>query len=200
MTARRAVACCVVAVAALAGSAGCDDKQDAVPGRQAPERGSVYVALGGDDVFGGRSGLVNGWPQVLFRSALPITSTFVNLADQREGVADIRRRQVEPARALRPDLVTITVVDDAERGTDPTSVEGDLEAVVARLRSGAATRVLVGTLPPDAAAPEVVEQLNAAVTRAATSAGATIVDLSGVRSTDPATRGTAIAAAFADAL
>ncbi len=200
MTTRRAAALCVGAVAVLVGLTGCDDTVVAEPAREARGPSTVYVALGGDDVFGGRRGLVSGWPQVLFRTALPITTTFVNLADEREGVEEVLRRQVEPARALRPDLVTITVLDDAERGTDPAVVESSLETAVARLRDGTGTRVVLGMLPPDSASPEVVAQLNAAIAQAAAVSGASIADLSGVQSTDPAVRGTETAAAFAAAI
>jgi len=200
MRVRRVIVGSVVVVAAFVGLAGCDGEQAATPVREAPGRESLYVALGGEDVFGGPGSLVTGWPRVLFRTALPITATFVNLAGPDDGAADVLRRQVEVARELRPDLVTITVVHDAEGGVDAAAVGADLQAVVERLRDGTKTRVLVGTLPPDAAAPDVVAALNAAVTQAANASGATIVDLSTVRSTDPAVRGSEIASVFAAAL
>jgi hypothetical protein len=135
--------------------AGCDSGPQATPVRAEHGHASLYVALGGDDVYGGARGLENAWPQVLFRTSLPITTTFVNLSGRREGVAEVLRGQVEAARQLRPDLVTITVADDAERGTAPAEVGADLDAIIRRLRSGTTTRVLVGTVPPDAAAPDV---------------------------------------------
>ena len=199
MSIRRSTAIPVVwlALVLAVGFAGCDPSPHAAPVLRERGRPSLYVALGGGDVYGGRTGLTSAWPQILFRTALPITTTFVNLAGRREGVGDVLRGQVEAARLLRPELVTITVADDAERGTAPAEVEADLDAVVRRLRMGTTTRVLIGTVPPDAAAPEVVARLNAVVTRVALGAGATVVDLAGVQATDPTVRGRQIAAAFA---
>ena len=57
----------------------------------------------------------------------------MNLADARSGSAEIMASQVGPALAIHPDVVTITLFDDAERGTDPALVELDLGAVVTRL-------------------------------------------------------------------
>ncbi len=196
MKARRSVVL-LVAVALSGTLASCTDRKEANSATPEQGRGSLYVSLGGDDAYGGRSGLLTAWPQVLFRTRLPITTEFVNLADRREGISDVRRRQVEPARELQPDLVTITVTDDAERGTDPAVFEADLDAVVRRLRDGTTTRVLIASVLPDAGAPEVVVQLNAAVERIAADAGATVVDLSGISATDPTVRGREIAAAFA---
>ena len=190
----------VIALVGVSVLAGCDSSPEATPVTRARGHASLYVALGGDDVYGGRTGLTTAWPQLLFRTSLPITTTFVNLAGRRAGVADVLRQQVDAARTLRPDLVTITVSDDAVRGTDPAVVGSDLDAVVRRLRTGTTTKVLVGTVPPDAAAPEVVTALNAEITRVATAAGATVVDLGSVRSTDPTVRSHQVARAFAAAL
>ncbi len=66
-----------------------------------------------------------------------------------------------------PDLVTITLLDDAERGSDPDQVEQDLDAVLDRLTKRAATLVLVGTLPDRAADASVVDGLDHAIRAAA---------------------------------
>ena len=78
-------------------------------------------------------------------------TTFVNLAGRREGVADVLARQVDAAVRLRPDLVTITVLDDAELGTDPALVAADLDAVVGRLRGATSTACSSGRSRPTAA-------------------------------------------------
>ncbi len=189
----------VVACISASTLTACQSSPDATPVTRERGHQSLYVALGGDDVYGGRTGLTTAWPQVLFRSSLPISTTFVNLADRRAGVDDVLRRQVDEAQRLGPDLVTVTVSDDAELGTDPAVVQRDLGAIVRRLRAGR-TRVLVGTVPPDAAAPAVVAALDAVITSAAKTTGATVVDLGDVRATDPVARNRQIAEAFAAAL
>jgi hypothetical protein len=114
---------------------------------------TLYVALGGDDNGGGRNHLADAWPQVLFRTALPPTASFVNLSNPRSGAAEILTREVQPAVALRPDIVTITILDDAERGTDPGLVELDLMRIVRELRTNGKTEIFIGTIPDGTAAP-----------------------------------------------
>ena len=55
----------------------------------------------------------------------------------------------------RPDLVTITVLDDAELGTDPALVELDLMRIVRELRMNRQDEDLIGTVPDGTAAPPV---------------------------------------------
>ena len=139
----------------------------------------LYVALGGDDNVGSRATVADAWPQRLFRTALSRDSTFVNLADSRSGVAEVRTDQLPEAVALHPDVVTITLLDDAERGTDPAVVEEDLRAVVMRLDRRPGTTVLVGTTPPGVGTDAEAAVLDAAIRRGVAGL-ATVVDLGGV--------------------
>ena len=167
------------------------------------ERSAVvtrYVALGGDDNLGSRRTFADAWPQRLFRRALPRAAVFVNLADSRSGIVEILADQVDAAIALRPDIVTITVVDDAERETAPSDVERDLTEVLDRV--GAArpkARILVGTIPPGTGSPQVANGLDQAIRRAATGR-AVVVDLGSIGDSDLDLRNAAIARAFARAL
>jgi hypothetical protein len=159
----------------------------------------LYVALGGDDNVGSRATFADAWPQQLFRSALPRDGVFVNLADGRSGIAEVRATQLQDAVALHPDVVTITLLDDAERGTDPTAVEDGVRAVVTRLDRITGTTVLVGTTPSGTDGQEDTAALDAAIRRGA-AGHATVVDLSSVVAGDRTATATAIAAAFAAAL
>ena len=158
-----------------------------------------YVALGGDDNVGDRDSFADAWPQRLFRSTLSSRSVFVNFADDRSGSAEILASQVGPAVAFRPDVVTITLLDDAERETDPAIVEQDLRDVMTRLTRTGAT-ILVGTTPAGIeAGPMRPAALDAAIRRA--SAGrATVVDLGSTGDGDRESRAAAIARSFAEVL
>ena len=156
-----------------------------------------YVALGGDDNLGSRRTFADAWPQRVFRGALPRGAVFVNVADSRSGIAEILTDQVDEAIALRPDIVTITLVDDAERETAPDAVERDLTEVLERLRTARPkARVLVGTIPPGSSSPETADGLDQAIRRAAADR-AVVVDLGAVDTSGPDLRNAAIAHAFA---
>ncbi len=196
---RRRVALLLLTLVAAMFVAGCGGSSPpaALPAERAGK--SVrYVALGGDDNVGDRESLADTWPQQFFRSNLSRDSVFVNLADGRSGSAEILASQADHAVALRPDVVTITLLDDAERGTDPALVAQDLRDVLMRLTRTRAT-ILVGTTPTGIEAADATAALDAAIRRA--SAGqATVVDLGDTGSGDRRTRAAAIARAFAAAL
>ncbi len=194
---RVALAGVLLGVAFAAGCSG-GGPPAALPAERAG-RGVLYVALGGDDNVGTRATFADAWPQELFRSALSRDSVFVNLADARSGIAEVRAEQLQPAAALRPDVVTITLVDDAERTTDPAIVEADLRAVVTRLDRTPGTTVLVGTTPPGTASPATAAALDAAIRRGV-AGRATVVDLGGVGGGDRTAVAAAIAKSFAAAL
>ena len=159
-----------------------------------------YIALGGDDAYGARQRLDNSWPQLLFRENLPANATLVNLASPRHGAAEIRDDELPVALRLRPDIVTITALDDLERATNPADVQSQLSAIIRSLRALKAVRVLVGTAPLDIAPPSAVSAFNVAVTTAARASGAELVDLGSVNAANQQQRGEQIASAFARVL
>ena len=165
--------------------------------REVGGKAELYVALGGDDVAGSRRRFTDSWPQLLFRTNLPVSATFVNLAGPREGAEAIRGDQLPTALRLRPDLVTVTLLDDLERGTPPATVRQDLAEILRRLGRERGLRVLVGTAPPGTAAPALVDVFNAVVKETVRRHGGEIVDLAGVRAADPDLEALQIANAFA---
>jgi lysophospholipase L1-like esterase len=166
-----------------------------------------YVALGGGDTLGEgtEDSLRDAWPQVLFRTALPRAATFVNFASTGATSEDVLDRQVPEALALNPDLVTISIFDDAFTDTPVTTFETRLRDIVSRFRAGRNVKVLVANIPPldrrpgyaqclpgatdptkchlSGAVPTVaqldarVAALDAAIARVATATGATLVDV-----------------------
>ena len=113
---------------------------------------SRYVALGdsftegiGDPQVGSPGGF-RGWAD---RVAEVLTETtpgfaYANLAIRGRLLQQISDEQVEPALALRPDLITISAGgnDIIRPGTDPDNISSRLELAVERLRSDGATVVL----------------------------------------------------------
>jgi GDSL-like Lipase/Acylhydrolase family len=194
-----AVTVAVAVVALLAGGCGGSSR----PATLGPERPGVatrYVALGGDDNVGSRRSFADAWPQRLFRDSLPRRAVFVNVAASRSGIAEILADQVDDAIGLRPDIVTITLVDDAERATAPGDVERDLTDVLDRFRDARPkATVLVGTIPPGSGPAATVDVLDVVIRRVA-AGRAVVVDLGAVDAANGDQRNAAIARAFGDAL
>ena len=113
---------------------------------------SRYVALG--DSFtegigdpepkspGGHRGWADRVAEVL--SGLTDDFAYANLAIRGRLLQQIMDEQIEPALALRPDLITISAGgnDILRPNTDPDEIAAHLEVAVARLRSDGATVVL----------------------------------------------------------
>jgi lysophospholipase L1-like esterase len=111
----------------------------------------VYVAVGASESVGvGASDpLRNAWPQVFYRSALPRSAVFVNMAVSGSTVAEALAGQVPNAVALSPDVVTVWLnVNDLIRGVTAAGYEADLTKLLTALRRGGATKVLVANTPP----------------------------------------------------
>jgi hypothetical protein len=196
---RRPVLAAALAVAALAAACSGAPGERVLP-REPKGAATTYVALGGDDVSGRRGTFGGTWPHRFFRTALPITANLVDVSDPRSGIAQIRADQLSPAVAAKPSLATITLLDDAERATDPAAVGADLSAVLDALTAHGATRVLVGTVPDGAAAPAVVASLNQAIRGAAAGRPhVRVVDLATVGRIDTPEGATRAAQAFARA-
>ena len=178
MAARRRLLSTIVGALVLGVLAACGASSG--PAALPPEKKGppfLYVALGGDDNGTGRTTLASAWPQIFFRSDLPRTAQFVNLARPRSGITQILNDEVDHATRLQPDLVTITLIDDAERATPTTTVEHDLAAVLQRLARHHRTTILVGTVPPNVGTSTATEALNQTITRVADAASVTLVDL-----------------------
>lgn len=171
----------------------------------------LYVAVGASETAGLRAEvpLRDGWPRVLYQTAMPAGTVFVNLGIPGATVAQALAIEVPQALGLDPDVVTVWLnVNDILAGVSAADFERDLGSLVRQLRRGGATRVLVANAPPldrlpaylacrpepPATAPEcrrdelpppevvnsTVEQYNAATARVAAQEGADLVDLHAV--------------------
>jgi lysophospholipase L1-like esterase len=189
------------------------------------------VAVGGGETagLGGDIPLRAGWPQVFFRTALPLNTVFVNFATNEATTADALATELPEALAQHPTIATVWLnLNDLIQGVTPATYEAQLQELVHRLRRGGATRVLVANAMPVDQVPGLFPDLgpatvtarvaayNAAESRVAAREGAILVDVHAVgeaavaanRFTDlvddgglPTMAGhAAVAKAFADAL
>jgi lysophospholipase L1-like esterase len=153
---------------------------------------SVYVALGSDETAGlGRdTPLADSWPQLFFRTALPLNTVFVNFGTSGATAADALSFELPDALAQHPTIATVWLnLNDLLDGVVPASYATELQDVVHRLRQGGVRRVLlanalpldrVPALFPDESAGAVkatVGRYNEATARVAAREGAILVDL-----------------------
>jgi lysophospholipase L1-like esterase len=147
----RRLLCALLVLCAFAASACTTSRPAARPLATPSGAPLVYVAVGASESVGvGASDpLRNAWPQVFYRSALPRSAVFVNMAVSGSTVAEALAGQVPSAVAQSPDVVTVWLnVNDLIRGVTPASYEADLTKLVTALRRGGATKVLVANTPP----------------------------------------------------
>ncbi|MDQ3978932.1 MAG: SGNH/GDSL hydrolase family protein [Actinomycetota bacterium] len=172
----------------------------------------VYVAVGASETtgIGAEVPLRDAWPRVLFRSAMPENTIFVNMGIPGATVAQALRDELPRALEQKPTIATVWLnVNDILAGVPPAQFERELGMLVNGLRRGGATRVLVANTPPldrlpaylacrpspppsappcrydeGLPPPEVVDQLvdeyNAATVRVVDREGAHLVDLHAV--------------------
>ena len=150
---RRAALVAISLLAVLA--AACTGAPLGSPGtapRSSPEGPPlVYVAVGASESVGVGSTdpLRNAWTQVFFRTALPRTARFVNMAVSGSTTAQALVDQVPNAVALSPRLVTVWLnVNDITHLVPPATYQAQLLSLVSALRRGGATSVLVANTPP----------------------------------------------------
>jgi acyl-CoA thioesterase I len=111
----------------------------------------LYVAIGASESVGEGADdrLSQAWPQVLFRTALPRETVFINLAVPGSTVADALTQQVPEAVRMAPAMVTVWLnVNDLLAGVRPSDYERRLETLVKQLRRGGSTKVLLANTPP----------------------------------------------------
>jgi len=139
--------------------AGCSDPRPSTSrgGVEAPPitalsgPGPVYVSVGASETagIGADQPLREGWPRVLFRTALPPTTSFVNMGIPGATVAQAIREELPMAVALRPSLTTVWLnVNDILAGVTVDRFEREMDTLLRGLRRGGATRVLVANVPP----------------------------------------------------
>ncbi|HUR18385.1 MAG TPA: SGNH/GDSL hydrolase family protein [Acidimicrobiales bacterium] len=111
----------------------------------------VYVAVGASETvgFGADRPATEAWPEVLRRQELPSRTRFVNLGIPGATVATALDKELPKAVALSPTLVTVWLnVNDLIAQVPLATYEGQLRQLLAGLRRGGATRVLVANTPP----------------------------------------------------
>lgn len=142
----------VVALLALASSA-CTGGSPGSSGPSVRPAGAriLYVAVGASETvgFGTQTPLRQAWPQVFFRSALPLGASFVNLGVPGATVQDALELEVPEALPIRPQLVTVWLnVNDLIAGVPPATYERELDELVRELRQDGRARVLLANTPP----------------------------------------------------
>ena len=163
----------------------------------------VYVAVGASDAVGvgADDPARDAWPEVLTRTALPPGTELVNLGIPGATVSTALEHELPEALRHEPALATVWLnVNDLVAGVPVTTYERQLGDLVAALRRGGRTRVLVantppldrlpvyvecrsrpgclgGNLPGPASVRAAVDAYNAAVARVVAAHGAELVDL-----------------------
>lgn len=147
-TVRLAVASC--AVGALLAACGTPRATPTTPPRPSGPP-TTYVAVGGSDSVGDGTGdpLLDAWPQQFFRRSLPQAAVLVNAAVPGSTVAAALGDQAPLAASSHATVVTVWLVSaDLLGGTPPATYGAELLRLLSALRSGGATTVLVGNVPP----------------------------------------------------
>ena len=188
--------------------AGCAGDRDAVVETEALPPAFTYTAIGGSETLGVGAGEpgTESYASVFYRPALARSARFVNGAAREAPVRQALDRQLQPALAEQPRLVTVWLnVGDVVRQVPVEQYERDLTALVRALRRGGAADVLVATTPPLADLPAVraclpggsgcrlpsrlppaeaiaerTQAYDAAIAEVAQAEGAVVVDLAGI--------------------
>jgi hypothetical protein len=170
-----------VLVLVLASAACSGRAEDDVPAAAPDGPAEVYLAVGADATLGTGTErpLVEEWPKVLFRTALPRDTVFVNAAQEGATVADAFREQLALAGDVEPTLVTVWLNrDDLAAGTPVADYEADLGELVRLLGRGGKARVLVANAPEVPGVPAAtVAGYNDAIARVSRAEDAALVDL-----------------------
>ena len=110
----------------------------------------AYVAVGGSETVGAGADdpATESWASVFYRGALTRSATHVNLGQWAATVRSALDRQLAPALAEEPRLVTVWLgIADLVRDVPVADYERDLGELVRALRRGGGTEVLVAGTP-----------------------------------------------------
>lgn len=147
-----------VALALVLVAAGCTGRTAPTVESEALPPPYTYVAVGAGETVGVGAGnpATESWTSVFHRTALARSATLVNLGARDATVRVALDRELQPALAERPRLVTVWLnVADLVRQGPVEQYEADLTTLVHALRRGGATDVLVAGTPPLADLPAV---------------------------------------------
>jgi lysophospholipase L1-like esterase len=114
-------------------------------------KAATYVAIGGDDSIGAGSDdpLLDAWTQVFFRTALPRSTVFLNLAVPQSTAAQAITDQLPEALDLAPGIVTISLGPlDVFDGVPAATYGAELHQLISALKGKGAVTVMVANTPP----------------------------------------------------
>ncbi|MGH9226117.1 MAG: SGNH/GDSL hydrolase family protein [Acidimicrobiales bacterium] len=140
----------VVLAAACSGGGGPAGVPTTVPASQTGP-GPLYISVGASETtgIGSEVPLREAWPRVLYRTAMPANTVFVNMGIPGATVALALQFEVPRTVDQKPNIVTVWLnVNDIIAGVSAADFERDLGNLVRQLRRGGQTRVLVANTPP----------------------------------------------------
>ena len=111
----------------------------------------TVLALGGSATEGDgvRDRLRNAWPYLVFQTAFPRSTVFVNGALDDATLQHAITAQAPLAAQLKPDVVEVWLGADDVRASTPIALfRAEFRQLLALLHPSAARRVLVADLPP----------------------------------------------------
>ena len=176
-----------VVVAALVVVVGCSSNggpATAPPVTTTAAAGPKMLFIGSGITVGDRIAdpLRNAWPRLVFTEAFPPGAIFVNAATRQATFASAVNTQLPIAENLHPDVAFVWLgTNDLYADLTAGEIENAAKALLAGLRSAGATRIYVGGMPNITNSRLPTGTTNAAIRDAAAQAGATFVDLGGVR-------------------
>jgi lysophospholipase L1-like esterase len=144
----------IVAVVVFVALAACSPGSKARKGPpSAPSTGPVVtvLALGGSATEGDgvRDRLRNAWPYLVFRTAFPRSTVFVNGALDDATLQHAITTQAPLAAQLKPDVVEVWLgADDVTAATPITLFRSEFRQLLDLVHSSGARRILVADLPP----------------------------------------------------
>lgn len=180
----------VIVLSVLVASGACVTRE--APSRPAAAPPAVYVAVGASETVGvgADDPATQAWPAVFFHTAgLPARSTYTNVGISGAKVSTALERELAPALAAKPTLVTVWLnVNDLLAFVPVGTYEASLRELVHGLRQGGRARVLVANTPPvevfgtrggslASMLTPAVDAYNAAIARVCRDEGAEVVDL-----------------------
>jgi lysophospholipase L1-like esterase len=111
----------------------------------------TYVSIGSSDAIGAGSTdpLLNAWTQVFYRTALPRSAVFFNLAEPNATTALALQDQIPAALGLSPTVVTVSLgMADLFDGVPTATYDRQLRQLISSLRGRGTDTVLVANIPP----------------------------------------------------
>jgi lysophospholipase L1-like esterase len=171
-----------VTIAALLGACGAHhDRSLSTIVRRGPTGTVVAIGAGITAGDGASDALRDAWPRLVFNETFAVGSVFVNAATRDATFASAVTDQVPLVRQVHPDTVLVWLgPNDVSAHVPAEDVGRAVHDLVDGLRAAGARRVLVASLPSIQGS-AATQPIDSAITTSARAAGASVVDLHGVR-------------------